>query len=239
MPARIFVPSNGPGDWRRLLANPDRHWKREKSAFECAVSWESARQGARGIPTAIARALDTHSATSGTELLLAIPELQVDLPGGGHASQNDVWALLAGESGLVSLAVEAKSGESLGEIVSEWLAGAVASSGKPRRLEFLRECLGLQSGDVAELRYQLLHRAVSAILQARHFNAPTAVLLIQSFGGSSDDKSRDDYHRFAEAMGCSPAFNAVAEAGRPTTPTLLIGWVTDAPASDEMAARAL
>ena len=79
------------------------------------------------------------------------------------------------------------------------------------------------------LRYQLLHRAVSALIQAERFGAQTAVLLVQSFGGHLDDKSREDYGRFAEAMGCAPAFNAVTPVGRPTCLPLMIGWVAEAP----------
>lgn len=29
---RIFVPSNGPGDWRCLLADPEKQWARRYSA---------------------------------------------------------------------------------------------------------------------------------------------------------------------------------------------------------------
>jgi hypothetical protein len=88
---RIFVPSGGPRDWQRLLANPERHWRPGKSALESAIAWEAARDSARGLPAKIARTLDSHAHTAGSEVLVAVPELRVDLPGGGHSSQSDVW----------------------------------------------------------------------------------------------------------------------------------------------------
>ena len=52
-----------------------------------------------------------------------------------------------------------------------------------------------------------------------------------------DDKSREDYQRFAEAMACVPAFNALVAVGRVTKRPLLIGWLTDVPSGPETAAR--
>lgn len=171
------------------------------------------------------------------KLVLALPELQVDLPGGGHASQNDVWALLRTEVHTISMSVEAKSGESFDRLVREFLADAPPGSGKPQRLQSLRAELGLGEVDVSGLRYQLLHRAASALIQAARFRAGVAVLIIHSFGGHADDKSREDYQRFAEAMGCVPTFNALTAVGRVTKTPLLIGWVPDVPASDAAVAR--
>ena len=236
---KIFVPSSGPSDWRRLLADPTRHWVPTKSAFECAVSWEGARRTPRGLPEPIASTLDSHPSTANAVLLLAIPELQVDLPGGGHPSQNDVWALLRTDTDTISLSVEAKSGEPLDRLVGEWLAEATPTSGKPKRLEFLRECLGLGGVELSGLRYQLLHRAASSLAQADRFGARIAVLLVHSFGGHADDKSREDYQRFAGAMACPPAFNTLVKVGRPTKVPLLIGWLRDSPATAEAVARAL
>src|SRR5205823_4916150 len=56
---RLFVPTAGPSDWRRLLADPQKQWRPEKSAFEAAVSWEAARQSKRGLPPEVAAALDS------------------------------------------------------------------------------------------------------------------------------------------------------------------------------------
>jgi hypothetical protein len=93
--------------------------------------------------------------------------------------------------------------------------------------------------EVTGLRYQLLHRAASALVQANRFGAGCAVLLIHSFGRHSDDKSRNDFQLFTNAMACAPAINTVAVVGGQTKLPLLIGWVSDAPAAAEMVARAL
>lgn len=34
---RIYVPTEGPGDWRRLLAKPDLHWREGFSAKALAI----------------------------------------------------------------------------------------------------------------------------------------------------------------------------------------------------------
>jgi hypothetical protein len=44
----IYVPTTGAGCWRELLADPGKHWRPGRSAFELAVSWEAA--AADGLP---------------------------------------------------------------------------------------------------------------------------------------------------------------------------------------------
>src|SRR5438105_13788719 len=107
---RIFVPTSGTSDWRRLLADPARHWVQGRSALELAVAWEEASKTPRGLPAAVAQLLDSHPQFRGATLLLAIPEHKVQLDGGGHDSQNDLWALLRAPVGLLSVTVEAKAG---------------------------------------------------------------------------------------------------------------------------------
>lgn len=231
---RLFVPSWGPSDWRRLLASPGSQWVRGKSAFELAVSWEAARRTRRGIPEAVVEFLDRHELTRDSRLLLGLPELQVDLPGGGHASQTDLWALLGGGQHLISLAVEAKSGEPFDQPVDEWLKAASANSGKPARLAALREDLGLADCELAGIRYQLLHRGAAALRMAQEFGASTAVLLVQSFGGSRDRASLADFSRFADLMQCAASSHGPRAVGRRTCVPLLIGWV-DCPAAQDAA----
>jgi hypothetical protein len=114
---RLFVPTLGPTDWRRLLAHPETQWKRYKSALEMAVCWEAARESQRGMPPDVAHALDTVGELAGAHLLIGLPEHEVALEGGGHPSQNDLWALLRVPGGLASMTIEAKAGEVLGELV--------------------------------------------------------------------------------------------------------------------------
>ena len=158
----IFLPTIGPTDWRRLLADPEKHWVRGKSAFECAVSWESGKNSERGLPEQVAGILDKHDLTRGAQLLVGIPEHQVNIAGGGHPSQNDVWTLLRTPNATISMAVEAKSGESFDKYVPDWERNAPSKSDKPKRLAGLREILGIGEADLDGIRYQLLHRTASS-----------------------------------------------------------------------------
>src|SRR5689334_19327954 len=123
---RLFVPTFGPSDWRRLLADPGKQWRQTKSAYECAVAWEAARKDIRGLPPEVADLLDAYDQFRGASLLLGLPEHQVLLDGGAHLSQTDLWLLLDSPIGVTSVAVEAKAGESFDQTVSDWLKDASA-----------------------------------------------------------------------------------------------------------------
>src|SRR5260370_33711628 len=105
---RVFIPSCGASDWRKLLADPETQWERKASAMELAVSWEAAQKTDRGLPLEIAKALDQVPSLAGAHLLVSLPEHKVTLKGRGKASQNDVWALLRPGNGNVSRAGEGK-----------------------------------------------------------------------------------------------------------------------------------
>lgn len=229
---RLFVPSLGPSDWRRILANPSTQWVRGKSALELAVAWEAARKTERGLPPQVAVLLDSHELTCGSRLVLGLPELQIELPGGGHQSQTDLWALLRADQHLISLAVEAKSGEAFDKRVEEWLKDTRPNSGKPVRLGKLREMLCLADADVGQVRYQLLHRTAAALRMAEECGASVAVLLVQAFGGERDESSRSDFSQFVELMLCPPSSQGLLKVGRPTRVPLLLGWL-DCATADE------
>lgn len=227
---RLYVPSLGPTDWRRLLADPETQWERYKSALEMAVCWEFARALERGLPPEVAAVLDTSPDLRGATLLIGIPEHKVPLPGGGHPSQNDLWAVLRVGESLVSMTIEAKAGEKLDNLVRDWLPRNGEPSRKPERLAALQKELGVLGVDVAHLRYQLLHRSVSALLEAKRFGAQRAVMLVQSFNSQADELSWQDFTRFAELMGANYQQGRVAICQRPTAIPLYLGWVTSEPA---------
>jgi hypothetical protein len=154
-------------------------------------------------------------------MLLALPEHQVPLPGGGRPSQNDLWVLARSQTGLISMAVEGKVSEPFGPTVGEWLVNA--SAGKQRRLAYLRDLLGLPDPVPPHLRYQLLHRTASALIEARRFFAAHAVMLVHSF--SQSDEWFADFSDFAETLGASVAKERVAPVPSQTEPTLHLGWV--------------
>jgi hypothetical protein len=144
--SRILAPSCGPSSWKGLLADPDKHWRRGRSAFETAVSWEAAQDTPRGLPTEIASLLDAQPALANATALMVLPEHKVRLDAYGRASQNDVWTLLRAGSAHISMAVEGKAGEPFGTSVETWLRDA--SPGKLARLEHLCGLLGVRKTGV-------------------------------------------------------------------------------------------
>jgi 5'-deoxynucleotidase YfbR-like HD superfamily hydrolase len=212
----IFVPSRGPEDWRRLLGRPERHWRPEHSAAQLAHAWERARD----LPRPVRAVLETVEAFHGLQLLLAIPEHQVDLPPSGHPSQTDVWALARGAKSLVSLAVEGKVAESFGATIGD--LRREGSDGQRSRLRSLCEMLGL-ADPPDTLRYQLLHRAASALLEAERFTARDAVLLVQSFGAGN--AGFEDFRAFARLLGADPAVGHVVPTTRVVPAQLWLAWV--------------
>lgn len=235
--SRLLIPTSGPSDWRRLLADPGKQWVKGRSALELAVSWEAARRTSRGIPSSVAAVLDSHPQLVGAALLLGIPEYQVQFDGGGHASQTDLWALLRAPAGLVSMSVEAKAGEGFDRTIGSWLADAKPTSGKPARLAQLKSILGIATDLPETLRYQLLHRTASAIREAERFGASGAVLLVQSF--SSDPESAAAYSTFCGIMGCAAQASTLLEGPRLGTIQLYFAWVDCEPSGAEQLAAAV
>ncbi|CAG9165211.1 hypothetical protein LMG23992_00355 [Cupriavidus laharis] len=153
-------------------------------------------------------------------MLLGIPEHQVALPGGSTKSQNDVWVLGKRDGELVSIAVEGKVAEPFDRTVAEWLERE--TPGKHVRLQFLGKTLGL-SEMPSTIRYQLLHRTASAILEAERFNAAHALMLVHSFSQTHD--WFEDYQAFAALFGIEAELNRVHRAKRVGKVTLHLGWV--------------
>lgn len=233
---RLFVPTMGPSDWRRLLADPQKHWRESKSAYEAAVAWEAARKTLRGLPPEMEAVFDSHDAFRGASLLLGLPEHQVELEGGGHASQTDFWALLAAPIlGTISMAVEAKAGEPFDKTVSEWLAGKKESSGKPTRLAQLCRVLAMEESLSMNCRYQLMHRPVAAILEAKRFRLDNALFMVQAFG--KNERSFQDYRNWAAVLGVEGKQGSIERAGKYDGVDLWIGWV-DAPVAGHTTVRA-
>jgi hypothetical protein len=217
----IYLPSEGPEAWRWLLAAPHKHWRHGASAMALAYAWEQAE----GWPSEVEAGLATSDALRGAELLLALPEYETPLPGGKRASQSDVFALARTATGeQAALAVEGKVEERFGtETVAEWREGG--SSGKEKRLAHLLEVLELEDdAALGALRYQLLHRTASAVIEARRFGARHALMLVHSF--SAAGSWFDDYAVFARALGAEPAHGTVGTARTVGEIQLHLGWVT-------------
>jgi hypothetical protein len=216
---RIFVPTESGRDWKRLLAKPDLHWKPGRSAMSVAGCWEDA---ADRLPVEIATALERSGDPDleDAQLLLAVPEWEVVLPGGVTTSHTDVLALVRNERGLIAMAVEAKVDEEFGPTVGEKRRNA--SDGQTARLAFLEQVLRLEQPAPDALRYQLLHRTASAILAARSFHAHVAVMLVQSFSATS--RWRQDFLSFCQVLGVAESGVGAAVVPGHEAPRLFIGW---------------
>ncbi|MFQ5736776.1 MAG: hypothetical protein ACE5GY_07935 [Thermodesulfobacteriota bacterium] len=217
---KIYIPSRGPEDWQQFLAEPEKQWKKGYSAKALAYCWEEAD----GFPVCVKRIFDESGFPlfKGLELLFAFPEHQVPLPGGSRPSQTDLFVIARYSDELVSIAVEGKVKEPFGPSVGEWISNS--SAGKERRLAFLCEQLGLESDAIKSIRYQLLHRTVSAILKARDLNASTAVMLVHSF--CQDHTWFEDYQTFLKLFGKEGQLNSIDHVGQRQGVDLYFAWVT-------------
>jgi hypothetical protein len=220
----IYIPTTSADDWKNLLADPKKHWRKGYSARTLAYSWQSSN----GFPDEIAKLFSSSSIAEliNPSLILAIPEHKVCLPPlAGHPSQNDLFALgKVADGNLISITIEGKVSESFDKTVGEWLKPI--SPGKTERLQFLQSKLGLINSISPEIRYQLLHRLASAILEAERFNAKYAVMIVHSF--SQENEWYGDFENF---LGL---FSAKSQIGELTNLTNLngiqvcAGWVRGA-----------
>jgi len=182
-----------------------------------AQSWEAA-DGA--LPREIEDLLNTgiDSGLQGSELFLAIPEYQVELPGGSRPTQTDVFALVRTATSLAAIAVEGKVDETFGPTVD-----AKRSEGAKARLTYLHQLLGLEATTTANLRYQLLHRTAAAIILAQRFRADSAILVVQSFG--PEDRWLNEFEQFSSALGVRAGKGQLMKVGERGGKTLHLGWV--------------
>jgi hypothetical protein len=217
----IYKPITDPEQWRALLADPEKHWRRGYSARTLAYSW----QESNGFPGEVERVLRASGRFHDIERLICIPEHQVPLPGGAHASQSDIWVLARTGAQLVSIAVEGKVDEPFDKPVSEWLTDE--PRGKEKRLAFLAGKLGLEMSSLGNIRYQLLHRTVSAILMADKFRAQDAVMLVHSF--SQTHEHFDDFRRFVNLFNCDVTPDRLVSVGEREGVNLHFAWVTGNP----------
>jgi len=160
------------------------------SARTLAYCWESSDEFPSEVKYIFAQS--NIKAFENMEILLAFPEYKVDLPGGGRPSQNDLFVLAKDDEGkLVTIAVEGKVSETFGQTLAEW--NPIETKGKTIRFEFLQNLLSLKEIPLS-IRYQLLHRSASAILEAQKFNAKNAIMLVHSF--SEELIWLDDFQAF-------------------------------------------
>jgi hypothetical protein len=237
---RLLTSTRGLCSWRDRLANPGIQWKRRRSAFETAVSWESVSRSRSGIPIALENLLRTHGFANPV-LLLAVAEHQVELPGGRAASQSDVWAMVDTAAGIVSMTVEAKAGEAFGdEILSDWLvSGKSERSLENRKIRWHHVRAHLPDTDsFLQIRYQMLHRCAAAVIEAKRMGCPNAAFVVQAF--DTPDRGKPDIN-FAEYVAFCTALRLPAARGTLSSTavdgiSLSVGWIDCPSATDAMIA---
>lgn len=218
--SRIFVPTRAPEDWQAFLAKPEKQWRTGFSARTLAYCWEAAK----GFPPEVAAVFQQSSvdAFEQVDLLLAFPEYKVALPGGGAASQNDLFVLARNKhQQLITIMVEGKVAEPFDESVGAWFKDT-PSAGKQARLQFIKDQLQL-SHVPSEIRYQLLHRAVSSVIEAKRFGAVNAVMLVHSF--SKTNQWFEDFQNFVGLFGPSATINRLSFLRTLDEVNLYTAWV--------------
>ena len=215
---KIFIPAENPEDWQRLLAEPTKHWKKGYSARSLAYCW----QEANGIPKDVQDIILQIPDFKDIEALIVIPEHQVPLPGGSRPSQTDCWVLARTSNDLISIAVEGKVSEPFGPTIGEWLTDA--SDGKKERLSYLCSQVGLDTALPKNIRYQLLHRTASAVIEAKRFHARNAVMIVHSFSQTAE--WFDDYRQFVALFGANAKKNKIIFVGQTSDVKLYLCWVS-------------
>ena len=209
----IYLPASGLNDWRKLLADPEKHWRPGYSAQATAQAW----QIAGGLPPEVADILGP-----GAELLLAIPEHKVPMPGRGRESQCDVFALAKAGGQTIAVAVEGKVAEPFGPTIGEWLAAPTRE--KAARISAICGMLGLRALPEPSLRYQLFHRTAAAVIEARRFETDAAAMIVHSF--SPQHLWFDDFVAFCAAFNLTPTRGAASVATLPDGRRLILGWAS-------------
>jgi hypothetical protein len=219
--SKFYINATNPEDWQKGLADPAKQWKKGFSASTLAYCWQEAKND---FPRCVKKAFSNSgiSTFENIELLFGLPEYKVPLPGGNRESQNDIYVVAKGNGDLITIMVEGKVSESFDKKVDEWL-GKEHSLGKDERLGFLLDKLNLHGTEVKEIRYQLLHRTVSAILEAEKINAKHAIMLVHSF--SQTDKWFDDYSNFVNLFGLIAKKDDIVGPISNNGTYLYFGWV--------------
>ena len=215
--SRIYIPTAGPGDWQRFLAEPSTQWRTGFSARTLAHCWESAN----GLPNEIRSMIRPHGGDP--ELLFAMPEHKVPLPGASRGqSQSDVFAFARAGDRTFAITIEGKVSEPFAEPLGSWLQNA--SPGKRERLAYICELLGLALPLPDQIHYQLLHRTASAVIEGRRFKTDAAAMIVQSF--SPDSRWFSAFAQFASLFNVSVNRNELVAIRPDTKPPLYLGWAS-------------
>jgi hypothetical protein len=192
-------------DWPDIVGR--KNWRAKASAYELAHSWHESS----GLPAPISTAIQLagHRVLHGLTLDLCVVEKPVFLDTRIAPSMTDLMGYGRNEKGEeIVIAVEGKADEPFALPVRAWVKGdslnpPVTATDRPtrlRRLEFLSKHLGHAIPSDSPLRYQLLHRTVSAVLEAQLHGAAAALVLVHSFGPDAGENFVD-FRDFVRKLG--------------------------------------
>lgn len=221
MSKKILVYSEGLNSWKKLLADPEIHWKTGNSAKTLANDWEENPN----LPKEINDVLKNNGLN--LELLFAIPEFQVSMPGIGECSHNDVFALLRDQESLSVMMVEGKVSESFDKTIQVWRKNEISENKDLRLKEICKSMeLNVDIKNLGEYYYQLFHRTASAIFTAKKYHAKNAIMLVQSY--SKNNEKFEDYSNFVTLLNSiiKPEINKIQQIKELKNGIkLYIGWV--------------
>lgn len=220
--SKFYIPSQGTKSWRDFLTDPEKQWKKGYSAFELAYCWENAANLPMSVENVFKKS--KFPIFDDVEVLYGFPEYKVAIPGGSASSQSDLYILAKVKTDLLTIMVEGKVSEPFGETVDRWL-GNNPSDGKRKRLNYLLSLLRLHENDVTKIRYQLLHRTASTLIETKKVNAKNSLMLVHSF--SKEAKWFEDYANFVKLFDLTPIENNIVGPIQLDDINLYFGWVTE------------
>ena len=198
MAGRFHIAIARPEDIIPRLGKGILHWRAGRSAAELAQAWWNAK----GMPPRVRSVIERCAEWRGASIVEAFFEHQTELGTPGQPSQTDLLVLTERSKGRGIIAVEGKASEPFGPLVDEWLRNK-PSKGKDRRLADLCRRLSLNKGQVLKQRYQLLHRTASALIEAKRFSSPNALVLVHHFAAEATrpTESFQDFANFTRVLG--------------------------------------
>ena len=124
--------------------------------------------------------------------------------------------------------VEGKAREDFDVTLGEWKK-RTSDNGIQTRLQYIMEYIGLSTSVPEEIRYQILHRTASAVVEAERFHAPYAALVVQSFVVDDTENHYQDFCNFIRLFGKTPTKGKLIELSQPHGRRLFAAWIQSKP----------
>lgn len=193
---------NNEEDWHEIVG--DRNWGEGKSAQLLASSWIKVVNNKGAFPKEVQGLIKEKTLFNNIKIIYGIIESPVELDTGRGQSMSDLMLYCSknGKDNCMDfiIAVEGKADEPFGDIVEKWIRNGNDNPTKTRtnRLNFLNQLLGLEIKEYSKIKYQLIHRTASAILEAKKYGIRECMMLVHIFKKTERDynKSLNDYSEF-------------------------------------------